>query len=1387
MKFLPDAISLKTALVGFFAVVTVLAVGLVGLLSFYSGRQAVNDVALQLRGEIVGRINEHVQEYLAFPQMINQTNARAIGQETGVAVDQQALVARFAEQVDLFPMVTSIYFGNASGGLANSGRDPLDDSRYVIITDGFRSGTFRKIALDSDARQGRELAVIPDFDARTRPWHARALAQGGPVYNDIYIIYTGQDMSLAASRPVYDRQGTFLGVVSVDLFLSHLSKFLQGLHIGSSGQAFIMERSGELVACSKNQVLMVGDDSSMSQRVHGVESEDPAVREAVRALMGRFEDLDRIEGDQYLDFDVHGQKHLLQAASLKVDPGIDWLVVVSMPETDFMAGIAAQNRITILLTLGVLVLALLSGTFMGRGIVRPIRLLDGATRKLTSGSHSEEIAEKTWFVEVRNLTRSFNQMSRKLFGSIQMLNYELAERRQAEEALLESEEMQRKLLQTVPDLIIRTDLEGTITFVNELAFPGLENLPEEGICGKSLFSFIAPHDLPLAVENARQRLEKNIGSQEYQFRFDDAVIDAEVNGAVIRDKKSRPMGMVYVIRDITERKQAEEALRHSENLYRTIFEGSRDGYVMVAPSGRIIDANMAFCDMLGYSIDELRQMDDFYSITPSYWIEWEAEEIWQNRLLGRGHSGVYEKEYIRRDGSVFPVELQSYAVKDADGNIQFLWGTARDVTGRNQARQALTESEQKYREILAAIEDGYYETDLIGDITFCNEAAPRMLGYTVKEYIGLNFKKICKQPLKVFRIFHQVHKSGRSRKAVPVQVVRKDGSIAYGELSVTPLQDHEGHIVGFRGVARDITGRKLAEEALRQSEMRARAQRSAIASLTLDKGVLEGDLPTSLERITETVAIIMNTARASIWTLSEDQSDLSCLTLFEAGSNQHSSGMVLKTATFPRYFEALLQDSRIFASEAQTDSRTSELSEGYLVPMGITSMLDAGILLEGRLAGVVCLEHVGTPRQWHSDEEAFVSTMAALVAQIMANDRRKQAEAEKDKLQAQLLQAQKMESVGILAGGVAHDFNNLLHAMRGNIELLLQGKPEDHPDERRLRNVTRSMDRAAQLVQQLLFFSRKAKSEKVHVDLNQEVKNVARILKRTVPKMISLDLRLDFLAWPLLADPVQIEQVLLNLANNAVDAMPEGGRLFFKTVNALLDENFVKAHPGSNSGRHVLLTVTDTGCGMDKAIVDHVFDPFFTTKEVGKGTGLGLASVYGIVKVHGGYIQCYSEPALGTTFRVYLPAVELGDMATVKPQQEAPLQGGSETIFVVDDEPEIRELTREALEMLGYSVKMAVNGEQALEIFQEQDSPIDLVLLDLNMPGMGGHKCLQELLRLDPQIKVVITSGYAANGQGKDTLASGAKGFIGKPYQLKELAAMVREVLDEKEAGTVPK
>lgn len=388
---------------------------------------------------------------------------------------------------------------------------------------------------------------------------------------------------------------------------------------------------------------------------------------------------------------------------------------------------------------------------------------------------------------------------------------------------------------------------------------------------------------------------------------------------------------------------------------------------------------------------------------------------------------------------------------------------------------------------------------------------------------------------------------------------------------------------------------------------------------------------------------------------------------------------------------------------------------------------------------------------------------------------RKNAEEMQHKMQVQLSQAQKMESVGMLAGGIAHDFNNLLHAMSGNVQLIGRNISAEHPDSKRIQSINKSIDRAAQLVSKLLFFSRKAETHRKKLDLNREIKDATAILSRTIPKMIRIDLKLSNDALPVYADPVQVEQVILNLGTNAADAMPQGGLMLVETRRVSLEED---KYLGMPQGDYTVLCVSDTGTGMDKEVMEQIYDPFFTTKEVGRGTGLGLASVYGAVKAHNGHITCYSEPGQGTVFTIYWPIFSGKGCAEKNIEAESEPVSGSETILIVDDEQEIREVTKEILESWGYQVLSADSGEKALQIYNQQREDIDLIILDLNMPGMGGSQCLQALLEYDSKVRVLISSGYSVNGQAAKSLDSGASGFIGKPYQLKELMLKIREVLD---------
>jgi signal transduction histidine kinase len=388
------------------------------------------------------------------------------------------------------------------------------------------------------------------------------------------------------------------------------------------------------------------------------------------------------------------------------------------------------------------------------------------------------------------------------------------------------------------------------------------------------------------------------------------------------------------------------------------------------------------------------------------------------------------------------------------------------------------------------------------------------------------------------------------------------------------------------------------------------------------------------------------------------------------------------------------------------------------------------------------------------------------------------SEMERGKLTAHLVQAQKSEAVGVLAGGIAHDFNNILQVISSFTELLLRKTAQSDPAIRSLRTIEKAIARGTQLTQQMLLFSRKVESKLEDVDMNAEIVDVCELLERTIPKMTRIERHLSGDLKAVRGDSSQLKQILMNLAMNARDGMPDGGRMVFESENVWVDQGFRLTHPQISLGEYAMISVSDTGTGMDSETMRRMYDAFFTTKDVGKGTGLGLAIVYAVVDSHQGYISCYSELDKGTTFRVYLPVhASENSRAEKQPHTAAGIRGGSESILVVDDEPGIREAAKEILEGYGYCVTVAESGERALELYARARA--DLVILDLNMPGIGGHRCLEQLRRLDPGANVVIASGYSAHIVPAETIQLGIAAIVNKPFLWDDMLRKVRMVLDE--------
>jgi signal transduction histidine kinase len=386
------------------------------------------------------------------------------------------------------------------------------------------------------------------------------------------------------------------------------------------------------------------------------------------------------------------------------------------------------------------------------------------------------------------------------------------------------------------------------------------------------------------------------------------------------------------------------------------------------------------------------------------------------------------------------------------------------------------------------------------------------------------------------------------------------------------------------------------------------------------------------------------------------------------------------------------------------------------------------------------------------------------------------AETEKKRLESQLQQAQKMEAIGNLAGGIAHDFNNILMGMQGNASLMLLNMETEHPFFEKVKGIERYVESGAALTKQLLGFARGGKYEVKTTDLNDLITKTALMFGRTKKE---ININVDGLqpVRNVEVDQSQIEQVLLNLFVNAWHAMPGGGDLYLKTEDIDIDENFIKPYR-IEPGAYACVTVSDTGLGMDRATQQRIFEPFFTTKKMGRGTGLGLASAYGIIKNHGGFIEVESEAGRGAAFHIYLPASDKEVLEEVDALEE--VLKGDETIMLVDDELMIIEVGQEILNALGYEVLPAMSGQEAIDIYASKKQSIDMVILDMIMPGMSGGEAYDQLKKINPEVQVLLCSGYSLSGQATEILERGCDGFIQKPFKLRELSIKIREILDSK-------
>jgi PAS domain S-box-containing protein len=680
-------------------------------------------------------------------------------------------------------------------------------------------------------------------------------------------------------------------------------------------------------------------------------------------------------------------------------------------------------------------------------------------------------------------------------------------------------------------------------------------------------------------------------------------------------------------------------------------------------------------------------------------------------------------------------------------------GMAADLL---RSYSALRESEERFRELAELLPQPVFELDREGSFTYSNRCGFKTFGYTQDDLDkGVNAVQLY-IPEERERVKQNIRKrlAGEEFKDHEYTGLKKDGSTFPMLVYSIPII-REGKPVGVRGIVLDITERRRMEEELQKAHDQLElevAERTAELKTANEK--LSGEIE-ERERAAEALRLsklryqtLFESAPVGIWHAAPDGSgDIVNEGLLKiAGMTQETvRGEGWASGLHPEDKERVYREWSAFVQGKGPYESTYRFRHPDGAVRHVLGQAVPEIGLEGEILG-------------------FIGTLTDIT--------------EQKHLETKLQEAQKMEAVGTLAGGIAHDFNNLLQAILGYADLLRLRKGKDEPRSRELQEIISASKRGAELTQQLLTFSRRVESKLRPTDLNLGIENTRKIFARTLPKMIEIDLLLSDNLSFVNADPGQMEQILMNLAVNAKDAMPDGGKLTIKTGNVILDEEYCRTHPEAIPGEYVLLEVSDTGHGMAEETLKHIFDPFFTTKGLAEGTGLGLAMVYGIVKSHNGYITCTSDFGTGTTFKIYLPAVEQEEKPEMVVEKDL-CRGGTETILLVDDEGFVRDVARQILTEFGYTVIVANDGESALQLYEQERGRVDLVILDLIMPGIGGRKCLEKLLKINPKAKIVVASGFSTIEPIKETVEAGAKGFIGKPYEMKGFLKVVREVLDK--------
>ena len=789
-----------------------------------------------------------------------------------------------------------------------------------------------------------------------------------------------------------------------------------------------------------------------------------------------------------------------------------------------------------------------------------------------------------------------------------------------------------------------------------------------------------------------------------------------VHGAAIRDGQNNVVRVVGTHTEITERKQAEYALHRYELLSAHI----RDIIFFIRrEDGRILEANNAATKAYGYSREELLQMT-VYDLRESGMQSLIYDQMAQADIDG---GILFETVHRRKDGDTFPVEVSSQGA--TIGGMHTLISVVRDISKRKDAERALRESQADLKHAQTVAQIGSWRLDVRRNELRWSDETHRIFG--IPKETAMTYESFLAAVHPEDRQYVDRHwQTSLQGKPYDIEHRILVGDTVKWDHERAELEFEKGDaLIGGFGTVQDITERKHSEEVLRERE--------------------------------QFISRVMNASINALY-----------IRNVASGRNEFMNAQYFHLTGWS-FEEIRHMDRKQFDALIHPEDQT-RVFEHMQAVAGSTDgeILEVEYRFQTKEGGWLWC------RSWDAvferDKEGGAKRILGTFLDVT---RRKRAEEERLQMERQVQQHQRLESLGTLAGGIAHDFNNLLMGIQGRASLMRAEIDPDHPWVDHLNGIEECVKSAADLTRQLLGFARGGKYEVKPTNLNELVAKSASMFGRT-RKDTRIHTRFDDHLWAVEVDRRQIEQVLLNIFVNAWQAMPGGGQLYLRTQSVTLDDHRARHHD-VQAGRYAKISVTDTGSGMDEATLSRIFEPFFSTKEMGRGTGLGLASAFGIIKNHRGIIEARSKVGYGTTFNIYLPASEkLVKEETVTDKDLCP---GTGTILLVDDEKVIIDVCRPMLEKLGYRILVAMSGKEALEIYKAEKGRIDLVILDLIMPDMRGDEVFDSLKAIDLDIKVILASGYSINSRAEDLLSRGCRAFIQKPYNISDLSQVVRKVL----------